>query len=60
MKTRWTLYIWKKDRRCKAGERLFSTTVWEGRDAAAMEREVKELVHSGLYPRSEFRFKYLQ
>ena len=57
MKHNWTLYIWKVDRRCKAGERLFSTTVWEGRDADSMQREVDELyLHH--YPRVQFRLEY--
>jgi len=30
MKQDYTLYIYKADKRCKAGERLFSTTVWTG------------------------------
>ena len=53
-----TVYIYKTDRRTKTGERLFSTTVWAGRDAAGMEREVRELLMSGLYPVSEFRIEY--
>lgn len=57
MKQDWTMYIWKLDRRTKRGERLFSTTVWTGRDAEGMEREVKELMMSGLYPVSQFRFE---
>lgn len=59
MKQDWTLYIWKLDRRCKTGERLFSTTVWTGRDAACMEREVQELLLSGLYTVDQFRFEYV-
>lgn len=57
MKQDWTMYIWKTDRRTKKGERLFSTTVWTGRDQAAMEREVYELyVHH--YPRGQFRIEF--
>lgn len=59
MKQDWTLYIYKLDRRCKTGERLFSTTVWQHRDEAGMKREVNELLLSGLYPVSQFRFEYL-
>ena len=55
MKQNWTMYIWKLDRRTKRGERLFSTTVWTGRDAAAMDREVRELFLSGLYTVDKFR-----
>lgn len=59
MKQDYTMYIYKMDRRTKTGERLFSTTVWTGRDEASMEREVKELIVSGLYPASQFRFEYV-
>jgi hypothetical protein len=55
MKQNWTMYIWKLDRRTRRGERLFSTTVWTGRDAAAMDREVRELFLSGLYTVDKFR-----
>ena len=58
MKQNWTLYIYKVDRRCKSGERLFSTTVWTGRDQAAMEREVYEL-HVHHYPRGQFRMEFV-
>lgn len=58
MRQDYTMYIYKLDRRCKTGERLFSTTVWTGRDEAGMEREVNELLMSGLYPASQFRFEY--
>ena len=43
MKQNHTMYIWKRDRRTKTGERLFSTTVWTDRDAAAMVREIKDM-----------------
>ena len=39
----YTMYIYKTDRRCKTSERLYSTTVWTGRDQAGMQREVEEL-----------------
>ena len=55
MKQNWTMYIWKLDRRCKTGERLFSTTVWTDRDAEAIDREVRELFLSGLYTVDQFR-----
>ena len=59
MKQDWTMYIWKLDRRTRRGERLFSTTVWTGRDEAAMQREVNELLLSGLYTVDQFRFEYV-
>lgn len=43
MKQDYTLYIYKRDRRCKAGERLFSTTVWPAMDKEGMDRTVVEL-----------------
>lgn len=58
MKQDYTMYIYKLDRRTKSGERLFSTTVWTGRDAAGMKREARELVASGLYPANQFRIDY--
>jgi hypothetical protein len=42
------MYIYKLDRLTKTGERLFSTTVWQGRDAEGMKRECNELYD--LYP----------
>ena len=58
MKQNYTMYIYKLDKRTKSGERLFSTTVWTGRDEEGMKREVNELLMSGLYPVSQFRFEY--
>jgi len=55
MRQNWTMYIWKLDRRTKTGERLFSTTVWQDRDAEGMDREVRELFLSGLYTVDQFR-----
>jgi hypothetical protein len=43
MKQDYTLYIYRVDRRCKTGERLFSTTVWTGQDDDGMRRTVAEL-----------------
>jgi hypothetical protein len=50
MKQDYTLYIYRADRRCKTGERLFSTTVYTNRDDNGMRREVAELFD--LYPPS--------
>jgi len=59
MKPDHTMYIYKLDRRCKSGERLFSTTVWRNRDEAEMHREVRELEYS-LYPKSRgFRILFV-
>jgi len=57
MKTDYTMYIYKADRRTKTGERLFSTTVWKSRDEAGMRRECLELYD--LYPATKgWRFEY--
>jgi hypothetical protein len=48
MKQDYAMYIYKKDRRAKTGERLISTTVWRDRDDNGMRREVAELFD--LYP----------
>lgn len=56
-RTDYTMCIYKKDRRCKSGERLFSTTSWSHRDEAEMRREVRELQYS-LYPVSQFRIVF--
>ena len=43
MKQDYTMYIYKRDLRYKAGERLFSTTVWSGQDRDSMNRTITEL-----------------
>jgi hypothetical protein len=54
----YTLYIYKRDRRCKAGERLFSTTVWPVKDDNAMRRTINELYP--LYKATDgFRMEYV-
>jgi hypothetical protein len=58
MKQNYTLYIYKRDKRYKAGERLFSTTVWPGQDEAGMRRTVNELYP--LYKATEgWRMEYV-
>jgi hypothetical protein len=53
----YTMYIYRADRRCKTGERLFSTTVFTNRDDNGMRREVAELFD--LYPPSKgWRFEW--
>jgi hypothetical protein len=39
----YTLYVYKTDRRYKAGERLVSTTVWRDRSEAEMKRLTSSL-----------------
>lgn len=59
MKVNHTVYIYKRDARCKSGERLVSTTVWQHRDAAEMAREVRELEYE-LWPVSKgFRIEFV-
>lgn len=58
MKQNYTLYIYKRDKRYKAGERLFSTTVWPGMDKEGMDRTVVELYP--LYKATEgWRMEYV-
>jgi hypothetical protein len=49
-KTTHTAYVWKADRRTKAGERLVSTTVWRDRDALTVIKEVE-----AVWPQGKFR-----
>ena len=59
MKQDYTMYIYKADRRCKTGERLFSTTVWAGRSEEGMRRECNELHY--LYPATKgWRFEWVR
>ena len=59
MKQDHTLYIYKADKRCKSGERLLSTTVWQHRDSAEMAREVRELQYS-TWPKSQgYRMEFV-
>ena len=59
MKVNHTMYIYKADKRCKSGERLLSTTVWQNRDAAEMAREVRELEYS-TWPKSQgYRIEFV-
>jgi len=53
----YTLYIYKKDKRTKSGERLISTTVWPDMDKDTMYRTTVELYP--LYPTSIFRMEYV-
>jgi hypothetical protein len=56
MRQDYTLYIYRKDRRYNDGERLFSTTVWEGRTEEGMRRECNDLYE--LYPATKgWRFE---
>lgn len=56
MKQAYTLYIYRTDQRTTSGERIVSTSVWEGRDEAGMLRECAELRQ--LYPASKYRMEY--
>lgn len=59
MKVDHTMYIYKRDRRTKTGERLVSTTVWHNRDAAEMAREVRELQYELWRPGSGYRIEFV-
>lgn len=53
----YTLYIYKKDKRTKSGERLVSTTVWPDMDKDTMYRTTVEL--NPLYPSAfGYRMEY--
>lgn len=39
----WTVYIYKRDARCKTGSRTVSTTVWRDRSEASIQREVDNI-----------------
>lgn len=56
MKQTFTMYVYKKDRRCKSGERLFSTSVWQDRTLEGMEREMQQIARE-LYPGTDWRFE---
>ena len=57
-KQKFTMYIYKTDKRTKSGERIVSTSVWCNRDEAEMKREVRELQYE-LYPVSKgFRIEF--
>jgi hypothetical protein len=58
MKQDYTMYIYKRDRRTKTGERLFNTTVWQGRTLEGMEREMRELA-CNFYPGTDWRFEFV-
>jgi len=58
MKQDYTMYIYKRDRRCKTGERLFNTTVWTDRTLEGMEREMRDLSRD-LYPGTDWRFEFV-
>ena len=59
MKVDHTMYIYKRDRRMKSGERIVSTTVWRNRDEAEMRREVRELQYE-TWPESKgFRIEFV-
>ena len=54
----YTLYIYKKDKRTKSGERLVSTTVWTNQDETGMKRTCAELFP--MYPATfGYRFDYV-
>ena len=45
----WTVAVYKRDRRCKAGERFVAKYPFSGMEHEAVERELRELT-AQLYP----------
>lgn len=50
MKTDWTVAVYKKDARCKAGERFVAKYPFSGMDRDTVEREIQGLA-AQLYPK---------
>jgi hypothetical protein len=54
MKQNWTMYVYKRDRRTKSGERLFSTQVFTDSTLAEMQAVVQ--VGTRMDPLCRFEF----
>ena len=54
----YTLFVYKKDRRCKDGERFVKSYPYRNYSGNAMMDEVKELYNMGLYPRDQYRLDF--
>jgi hypothetical protein len=52
MKTDWTVSVYKKDRRTKAGERFVAKYPFSGMTRDTVERELRELTQQ-LYPQKD-------
>jgi hypothetical protein len=52
MKTDWTVAVYKRDRRCKAGERFVAKYPFSGMDRDTVARELQELTRE-LYPEKD-------
>lgn len=52
----WSMRIYVKDRRCKAGERIFKTYTYRDKHEDWMREEVRDL-QAGLYPAPKYRFE---
>lgn len=55
----YTLLVFKKDRRFKAGEELSNTYDYKQKHLQWMIEEVRDL-HSGLYPKDRFRLEFCE
>ena len=53
----YTLEVYKKDRRCKAGEKLVGKYDYPNYSGTAMMDEIKDL-HAHEYPRSKYRLDF--
>jgi len=58
VKQTYTMYIYKRDRRFRTGERLFSTSVWQTRTLEGLEREMQEMARD-LYRGTDWRFDFV-
>ena len=52
----WTMRIYVRDRRCKAGERILKTYAYENKHLHWMLEEVRDL-QAGLYAGDKYRFE---
>ena len=59
MKYGYTLEVYKKDARCRAGEKLVEKIDYENTSGNAMMDEVKYL-HSSKYPRDRYRLEFTE
>ena len=53
----WTMRIYARDRRCKAGERVHKTYVYNRKHEQWMREEVRDLA-AGLYPAPRYRIEF--
>ena len=54
----YTLLVYKKDRRCRGGERFWRSFAYPHSSGHSMMEEVKELYNLGIYPRHKYRLDF--